>query len=189
MTTIVTHAAVAVAIGAMFPPRSVPRRWWIAGAIGAMLPDIDVIGFRFHVDYGAFWGHRGFTHSLMFAAIVATLTVACARRLPSPTICGLYLFLAIASHGVLDALTDGGLGVAFLSPFDDSRWFFPLTPIRVSRIGMGFFSAASVAVIVSELLWVWIPATLMCAAGLWLHRQPPQSGTSVEAPARPASGG
>ena len=36
-----------------------------------MIPDIDVIGFRFGIHYGDFWGHRGFTHSLVFAALLA----------------------------------------------------------------------------------------------------------------------
>ena len=46
----------------------------------------------------------------------------------------------MASHGVLDALTDGGPGVAFLAPFDDTRYFFPWRPIRVSPLWRGFFS-------------------------------------------------
>jgi inner membrane protein len=45
-----------------------------------------------------------------------------------------------ASHGILDAMTDGGLGVAFFSPFDDTRCFFPFRPIKVSPIGLSFFS-------------------------------------------------
>jgi hypothetical protein len=47
-----------------------------------------------------------------------------------------FFFLATASHGLLDAMTDGGLGVAFFSPFDKHRYFFPWTPIRVSPIGL-----------------------------------------------------
>jgi hypothetical protein len=31
-----------------------------------------------------------------------------------------------ASHGMLDAMTDGGLGVAFFAPFDNARYFFPM---------------------------------------------------------------
>jgi inner membrane protein len=43
-------------------------RLCLVGAVCAALPDIDVIGFRFGIDYGALLGHRGFTHSLAFAA-------------------------------------------------------------------------------------------------------------------------
>ena len=42
------------------------------------------------------------------------------------------LFVAMASHGVLDALTDGGRGVGFLIPFSSERFFFPWRPIPVS---------------------------------------------------------
>ena len=76
----------------------------------------------------------------------------------------LYLFLATASHGFLDAMTDGGLGVAFFSPFDNTRYFFTWTPIRVSPIGISrFFSARGLAVVKSELLWVWVPALALIA--------------------------
>ena len=50
---------------------------------------------------------------------------------------GLYLFLSTASHGVLDALTDGGLGVAFFSPFDQTRYFFPFR--HRDRLGSSSF--------------------------------------------------
>ena len=40
-------------------------------------------------------------------------------------------FFASGVHGLLDAMTDGGLGVAFFSPFDNRRYFLPWTPIRV----------------------------------------------------------
>jgi len=39
-------------------------------------------------------------------------------------------------------MTKGGLGVAFFSPFDNSRYFLPWRPIRVSPIAIHrFFSA------------------------------------------------
>jgi membrane-bound metal-dependent hydrolase YbcI (DUF457 family) len=58
-----------------------------------------------------------------------------------------------ASHGVLDAMTDGGLGIAFFAPFDNTRYFFPFRPVKVSPIGLSFFSARGLDVIWSELLW------------------------------------
>lgn len=84
----------------------------------------------------------------------------------------IYLFLATASHGVLDAMTDGGLGVAFLSPFNNRRYFFSWTPIRVSPIGIGnFFSSRGLAAMHSELLWVWIPAAALVGLAWALRRQ------------------
>ncbi len=56
-------------------------------------------------------------------------------------------------------MTNGGLGVAFFAPFDNTRYFFPWRPIQVSPIGAkAFFSAAGWRVIKSELIWVWLPS-------------------------------
>ena len=93
-----------------------------------------------------------------------------------------FFFLATASHGFLDAMTDGGLGVAFFSPFDDTRYFLPLTPIRVSPIGISrFFTARGFAVIRSELLWIWLPTALLiavlCVSRVGGHR--PESSSST----------
>jgi inner membrane protein len=67
-------------------------------------------------------------------------------------------------------LTDGGLGVAIAWPLSERRYFFPWRPIHVSPIGMRFFSAHSWAVIGSELLWVWLPASLL-ALLVWYWRK------------------
>ena len=80
------------------------------------------------------------------------------------------MFLATASHGFLDAMTDGGLGVAFFSPVDNTRYFLPFTPIRVSLIGISrFFTARGFAVIRSELLWIWLPTALLIAVRTVWH--------------------
>lgn len=136
----------------------------------------DVIGFQFGVHYGDFWGHRGFTHSLVFAVLLASVLVAAGSS--SRMVSGIsrltlwsYLFLATASHGLLDSLTDGGLGVAFFSPFDNHRYFLPWRPIRVSPIGVSrFFSDRGLAVLQSELLWIWLPSLLLVLGVFALRR-------------------
>lgn len=45
-----------------------------------MLPDADVLSFKFGVAYGNVFGHRGFTHSLVFAFVVPLLCVLIGRR-------------------------------------------------------------------------------------------------------------
>jgi inner membrane protein len=162
MPSVFSHAVVASSLGAWYRP-ALLARVWIAGMLCSAIPDLDVIGFRFGIHYRDFLGHRGFTHSLAFAALLATLVSilfplrdAEARARYSV---GTYLFFCTASHGVLDAMTNGGLGVAFFSPFDTRRYFFPWRPIQVAPIGMTrFFSAAGLAVLRSELLWVWLPS-------------------------------
>src|SRR5215467_8718082 len=169
MASAFSHAVAALSIGTCFYRPQMPQRVWIAGAACSVIPDIDVIGFRFGIHYGDFWGHRGFTHSLVFAAL---LSVAVTLILSQHGIAGIgrialfaYLFLAAASHGVLDAMTNGGLGVAFFSPFENSRYFLRWRPILVSPISVHrFFSGRGLAVFRSELLWIWVPAILF--AGL-----------------------
>ncbi|WBX74857.1 hypothetical protein PG913_00110 [Tenacibaculum pacificus] len=69
--------------------------------------------------------------------------------------------MCTASHAVLDALTTGGLGVAFFSPFDTTRYFFPWRPIKVSPIGVErFFGERGIKVLKSEFLWIGIPSVL-----------------------------
>ena len=173
MPSVFSHAVAAIGIGALFYRPEIPSRVWVTGAICAALPDLDVIGFRFGVRYGDFWGHRGFTHSLFFAALlVGAALLISPHAMPgmSRAVLWLYLFLATASHGLLDAMTDGGLGIALLSPFNNSRYFFSFTPIRVAPIGVTrFFSARGMEVLRSELVWVWLPSGVLIASA-WLLR-------------------
>jgi len=175
MASLISHAVAALGIGTIFARPQVPKRVWVVGAVCSMLPDIDVLGFRFAIHYGDSWGHRGFTHSLLFAGVIATLAlVAGLPRALSGLSCGwlwLYFFFATASHGILDAMTNGGLGVAFFSPFDNTRYFFPWHPILVSPISLTrFFSGRGVAVMQSELIWIWIPTGLLAVLTLVLRR-------------------
>ena len=80
-----------------------------------------------------------------------------------------HFFLVTASHGVLDALTNGGLGVAFFAPFDNTRYFFPWTPIVVSPIGADFFGLRGLHVITSEVLFVWVPIMLIAKGVVFLR--------------------
>lgn len=165
----------ALGIGACVYRPGIPKRVWAIGAVCSAIPDLDVLGFRFGIRYGDFWGHRGFTHSLAFAVLLAGVVIVLGFRQALPSVSRYYLwvyfFLATASHGLLDAMTDGGLGVAFFSPFDNRRYFLPWRPIRVSPIGFGrFFTSHGLAVMKSELLWVWVPAAAVMIA-VWLIRQ------------------
>lgn len=164
-----------MSIGVCFYRPDFPRRAWILGVACSILPDLDVLGFRFGIRYGDFWGHRGFTHSLFFAAFtaLAVLLLGFWKEPASPGKLYLwsYLFLATASHGLLDAMTDGGLGVAFFSPFDTGRYFLPWRPVLVSPIAVGrFFSRRGLDVLQSELLWIWLPAALLAVSALFLRR-------------------
>src|SRR5688500_13501365 len=125
MASAFSHAAAALSLGAAFRPDGAPLRFWLLGMACAVLPDFDSIGFAFGIRYGDLLGHRGLSHSLLFAALfgwgVAVLAFRGAEWRPWRGRLALFFFLATASHGLLDALTNGGLGVAFFSPFDPTR--------------------------------------------------------------------
>jgi inner membrane protein len=172
MPTIMSHAAVAVALGPAFRRLQWPARVWWAGALCAVAPDADVAGFFLGVPLGSMLGHRGLTHSLAFAvalaAILAPVLVPSGTRLWL----WLYLFLATASHGVLDAMTDGGIGIAFFAPFDAERYYLPWRPIAVSPLGLSrFLSARGAAVLASEARWVWLPSLVVAGAAWRLTRE------------------
>jgi inner membrane protein len=164
----ITHAIAAAALAvAAFP--ALPRAAWAAGAACAIVPDFDILGLALGVPRESTFGHRGIMHSLVFAAALGAVV---ARAL-GPTSAGsvpaakrwLYFFLATSSHGVLDALTNGGRGVAFLAPFDDRRWFFPFRPIAVSPIAIRpFFGARGLEILRTEIVWIWLPSAVLVAA-------------------------
>lgn len=178
MASIISHGVVGAALGALYASgqdKPIPKRFWVLSAGLAMLPDADAIGFALGIPYESFFGHRGFTHSLVFALVASLCTVRFAfraHRLLSASGLGLaaHFFLVLASHPVLDAMTTGGLGVALLSPFNTERIFFPWRPIRVSPIGIkAFFSTWGLRVIASEALWVWLPSILLFQFA-WIQR-------------------
>lgn len=163
MATIVSHAVVAITLGKLsFCPGQ--ARIWSWAVICAILPDIDVLAFRLGIPYESMWGHRGITHSLMFAMLTGFAIALLVFRDEAVSMrirLGLYFFLVAVSHGVLDAMTSGGLGIAFFAPFDNSRIFFDVRPIEVSPIGLSFFSARGVTVIYSEIRYIIVPSLVL----------------------------
>jgi inner membrane protein len=160
VASLFTHAFVGAAIGrgAGLAWRK-DRRFWPTVVALSILPDIDSLGFHMGVPYGALWGHRGLTHSLLFALLVGIWgAMWLDGRFHRQWKLAFVLFLVVASHGVLDAMTNGGLGVAFFSPIDTERYFLPWRPILVSPIGAGrFFSTWGMRIMANEILWIWCP--------------------------------
>ena len=169
MASVISHPAVAFGLG---PGFSATRAAVAAGAVLSILPDVDAIGFWMGIPYGAPLGHRGLTHSLAFAAVLGVVAFWALRRFAGaagaigPGVLFAYLFLCAASHGVLDGMTDGGLGVAYFAPFSNHRYFLPWQPIRVSPISVeGFFDARGFSVLASEVVWIWLPCTVLALGG------------------------
>jgi len=172
MASVLSHPAVPLALTAAFGARAIPPRLAAVGVLCSALPDVDAIGFWAGVPYGSLLGHRGLTHSLLFAVVAAALASGLHRLLrASPVAVFLFVFVSTASHGVIDAMTTGGLGVAFFSPFANARYFLPWRPIAVSPIGVtSFFSEWGRRVLVSELRYLWLPAAIVGAVGFLTRR-------------------
>ncbi len=122
----------------------------------SLAPDLDVIAFRLGIPYDAPFGHRGAAHSVFAAVALASVAALATRLTPEQTGGGqarLRLWLLCAAvattHGVLDALTDGGLGVALLWPLSNRRYFAAWTPIPVAPIGVRMLTARGLGVVMT----------------------------------------
>jgi len=176
MPSVFSHAIAAVALGGVAVGGPSRVRIWVLGALCAVAPDLDVVSFLFGIRYGDILGHRGLSHSVFFAVVLATVVTTFVRHTgpESPGAAKLwpFFFVATASHGLLDSMTNGGLGVAFFAPFSNHRYFLPWRPILVSPISVHvFLGYRGIRVMWSELGWIWLPGALGFLAGVALRRR------------------
>ena len=124
--------------------------------------------------YRGLWGHRGITHSLLFAVAAAALAAFWVRRrdrsVPAGRIFAV-LLLAAASHGFLDGAMESGVGVAFLAPFSAARYTLPWRPIRVPPPSENpLLNLGGIRVTTSEILWLWMPSLVLILAAVGVRR-------------------
>ena len=136
-----------------------------------MIPDADVIGFGFGIPYDHMLGHRGFSHSLIFAISIAAVVARFSFGKVGYARVFLFLFVSTASHGILDALTTGGKGVGFWIPLTGERYFFPWRIIKVSPLTIReFISPRGLTILTSEFLAVWLPCTVIALTGYSMRK-------------------
>lgn len=172
MPTPLTHAVVGASVAAALPPSK--RRLGYAAGLGflAASPDLDIFGFFLGVSYLDPLGHRGLFHSLFVAALVsAIVVVAIAGFRARPSRPFLLMFLAMSTHGLLDAMTNGGRGVGLFQPFHTGRFFLPFRPIEVAAIHPSNLLPDLFSVLRSEIVWVWLPALCLVACIEVYHRR------------------
>ncbi|WP_269309942.1 metal-dependent hydrolase [Oxalobacter vibrioformis] len=159
MPTLFTHAAIPVGLGIGLGKKTIPTRLLVTGILFSVIPDFDGIGFWTGIAYGSTIGHRGLTHSLVFAVLLAlfgTLFFKWFRTTARATF--FFLLLTTVSHTLLDSITNGGLGVVFFWPWSNKRYFLPWQVIEVSPIRISdFLSRRGYVVLISELKWIWAP--------------------------------
>jgi len=156
MASIFGHSVLGFTITKLIDDRHI--KWLLLAAIfSAILPDFDVIAFKLGIAYEHPLGHRGFTHSILFAMLWALgLMFIIGKK--NKLIWFLVIFLSTISHGIFDAMTSGGEGVGFFIPFNNDRFFFPFREIKVSPIGIQkFFSTWGMQVILSEIKFIVFP--------------------------------
>src|SRR5687767_8025007 len=127
MPSSVAHGLTALALGTALLPERRARPLVLTGIACAVLLDIDAVGRPFgRGDIAWLGGHRALTHSIFFAVAVGLgLTFLWRHRLSTATLrwrAAVYLVAAMIAHGVFDAFTGYGEGVAFFAPFSWRRF-------------------------------------------------------------------
>ena len=173
-----THALVPIAAALAFSDRPVPWRIVVAAAFAAALPDADwVMHLFFRVSDNSIYSHRGAAHSL-FAAIAVGLIAAFLHRhfKVRPLTAGVVVTAAMASHGILDMLTDSGRGVAYLWPVNSIRLFADWRPLHSGPVHKAHLLADSFGRLSSELQQLILPmfglaiAIRLCRMAVARHR-------------------
>ena len=139
----------------------------------SLLPDADFMAFGLGIPYAHPLGHRGMTHSPAFAVLVGLAVYAVLRLRRRPALGDALLATAVvASHGLLDAMTTGGLGVEFLWPLDSRRFFLPWRFIPVAPLGARMLSSRGISVLLTEAV-LFVPAW---AYAFWPRSRAPATG-------------
>jgi inner membrane protein len=168
MASIFGHIAASTALGHAFFPKQVRPLTLVAAGFCAFAPDLDVLTFRFGVPYSSEWGHRGWTHSVVFSLLLGLLCSWAIQRRMNMNKLTLWLVISTLSHPLLDMMTNGGRGCALGWPFWKDRIFMPFRPIKVSPLSVeDFFTPWGLSVLASEVLWIGIPGLMMIALARW----------------------
>jgi inner membrane protein len=148
----------------------------MAGFSGlAMLPDADVLPLALGVPDVGLFGHRGLTHTLLFALLVAVAAALVARRMGlRPLYHGFFVFLVVGSHGPLDSLTHHSRGVPMLWPFYGDPIEMPWRPIPVAPTGLEFVTARGFGIALVEAMY-FLPLLLL---SIWPKRRRWKAGLS-----------
>jgi inner membrane protein len=178
------HVAIGLAAGRLYvsgagstPGDAVDNRRlaraMFAFSVVSLCPDADVLAFPLGIPYDAPFGHRGASHSLVAALLLGVVTALAWHRDRRPGVLRASVFttLVVATHGILDAMTDGGRGVALLFPFSTRRIFLPWRPIPVAPIGIGLLGREGLEVLGFELV-AFLPFLLYAFLAPRFRRRP-----------------
>jgi inner membrane protein len=174
--TPITHMVAGIAVATTVRPHPTPRRFWLLAAFCAAIPDIDIIWSPYGISTDDMWGHRGITHSIPVAIVIAGLAARVGFAGTQWRGFRLRFWLAFAlagvSHGLLDSLTQFAGWVALFAPFTAQRFYIPFQvvswygpPFRTDSVG------ALVRMMGAEVVDIWLPSLVIFATALaWQRR-------------------
>ncbi|CAN5512143.1 metal-dependent hydrolase [soil metagenome] len=121
-----THIALGACMGEAFAGKTLGKKAMLWGALAQSIPDIDFVSSFWLDTTSALLAHRGFTHSLLFCALITPLFAWAAERLHRPHDIRFKKWLlffggVIFIHIFIDAFNNYGVG-----------WFEPFSHLRIS---------------------------------------------------------
>jgi inner membrane protein len=121
-----THIALGACMGEAFAGKTLGKKAMLWGALAQSIPDIDFVSAFWLDTTSALLAHRGFTHSLLFCALITPLFAWAAERLHRPHDIRFKKWLlffggVIFIHIFIDAFNNYGVG-----------WFEPFSHLRIS---------------------------------------------------------
>lgn len=162
-----------------------------AGAVGGVIPDLDVFWAGMGRDSIAYWElHRGVTHSLFFGPVVGPILGFAAAKLHARRLAargkptdGLFAawtaaFVgALVTHPILDTATI--YGTQLLAPFTDLRFALPALPIidpvytlpLLIALGIAAFLGWRTPAARRTTIAALVLTTLYAGAGLWANER------------------
>jgi inner membrane protein len=162
----ITHALVPVAAAIALSRPLVHWRLVAWAAVAAMAPDLDSIGNPlFGLQANSIYSHRGFTHSL-FVALGAGLVAAMLHRSlrARPLTAAVAVGGAMASHGLIDMMTDTGSPVAILWPLSSTRLCADWRPIHGGELELSHWATQLPPRLESELWQLILPMLAIALA-------------------------
>jgi inner membrane protein len=150
----------------------------VAFAALAAAPDLDLLAIPFD-PVGTPLQHRVMSHALPFAAVVSVVIALALGKRPYRLLMGVLAFLAITSHGVLDAFTRHGAGPALWWPITDARYASSWQPIRGSESFEGYFNLQAIPTFLTEGM-IFLPVVALTVLILTRRGRTLAQGDSAE---------
>ena len=140
-----THIALGACIGDAFAGKQLGKKAMLWGALSQSLPDIDFVATAWTSTAENLLAHRGFTHSILFALIMAPLLALAAERWHRPHNISLKKWILFFGVQIIIHLFIDGMnvyGVGWFEPFSHHRvsynWIYVADPFYSVWLGISF---------------------------------------------------